>query len=309
MNLTWNIFEKRSLLLVVMLSLGACGKNLHLTEKAVSKDGVADSIQQISKEESIVANALSSGAPTKSADGQILPLSVHDEKELSLSFSTETSSKESVYRTMGDPSFTFSENGQEYGYLRNAPLVFRAIHQVAPREMIEDLVRLELRLKGVRLMSKQSRAFMNLSEQKLCMLETGLCSSPIPDVKLKAHLSFKDGSTLYQSEGEVVINLKEIFGLNKMSPSEVASWIYANSVEFANPGYRKFRISIGNHIYFDSGELVLQVSTGKQVLPADLVEAPSESIHGSSDLEEAKPKGKVKRQTSNAMLPAKYSIQ
>ena len=89
-------------------------------------------------------------------------------------------------------------------------------------------------------------------------------------------------------QGDAIYDMRELFGLQDLTTSELIQWILDNSTEFAEPGFRKFRFVIGNNTYAESGEIQIQEIMNTDVDP-DLKTPPdlNKLVNGHTDIEQA----------------------
>ncbi len=251
-------------------------------------------------------------------DGQITPISAYDARDgaFVLPF-LNIQDGDAFYHLPGSPQFTTTDDAK-LGYVKHSNVVFRAVVQVPPAEKIVEVTTFKLHVKGLRRYQEAGNKANDLSNQVLCIIDTELCSGQKPTnddsnlskefwastgavmasdsfskIKMDSVLfTDTDGATVVTmaaddnasqktEAGEGWYDMRELFGLQKLSNAELIKWIYANSTEYGNPGYRKFRFVIGNNLYIEGGDLVLQVVTnGVDPSLAEKVEDPA---HGKAD--------------------------
>ncbi len=81
---------------------------------------------------------------------------------------------------------------------------------------------------------------------------------------------------------ELVINLKEVFGLK--DKEAVKQWVMNNSTAYADGSYRKFQFVIGNNFYAQEGELRITFMTDAKKMPKDFAVQIGALTNGPSDL-------------------------
>jgi outer membrane protein OmpA-like peptidoglycan-associated protein len=81
-------------------------------------------------------------------------------------------------------------------------------------------------------------------------------------------------------DGDLTLDMRELFGLKGKSAQEVVEWIYANSTEFAAGGYRKIRFVMASSVYISGGSLNLSVTTKPD---APQAEAAGKRVHENDD--------------------------
>ncbi len=304
-------------LICAVLALSACGKSLHLSVKATDSGLKVETPNAVTKPTTPLAVVV---------DGQLAPFSDFDQQQLGgmLPYLNKEDLANSV-RTLGEPAFTEVKDSVALGYVKRSNLVFRAVLQVPPKDAITKVDRFAIQLKGLRKFSEKQDDAKTLSKQVLCILDTRSCSGEKadstpkekqnlnPEFWSKATLasdsfsSIKTGQVLLNNavtgesistpeadtslgftEGEETIDMRTLFGLEKLTDAELVDWIYANSTAYAEPGYRKFRFVMGNNVYFDSGDLILQVEEDDKKLPTDFSQAPGKPVNGDQDLSPVK---------------------
>ena len=271
-----------------------------------------------SQQQALTSKAVPAKILADKVDGQITPISAFDARDgaFVLPF-LNLQDGDAFYHLPGSPQFTTTDDAK-LGYVKHSNVVFRAVVQVPPAEKIVEVTTFKLHVKGLRRYQETGNKANDLSNQVLCIIDTELCSGQKPtndDSNLSKEFwastgavmtsdSFSkikmddvlftdtDGATVVTmpaddtastktEAGEGWYDMRELFGLQKLSNAELIKWIYANSTEYGNPGYRKFRFVIGNNLYIEGGDLVLQVVTnGVDPSLAEKVEDPA---HGKAD--------------------------
>jgi outer membrane protein OmpA-like peptidoglycan-associated protein len=263
------------------------GSKTDLKADLVSKDPVAKKAAQ---------DALYSG--------QLHPYSKFDLSELvSKRPYLNAADEANAVRVIGEPSAMDKDSG--LGFVKDSNLVFRAIVPVPKKEDIKSILNFELELKGLRLFDRNGSELKStdLSEQVLCIADSKICSGSVPSAdadKQNMNPEFWDASTfandefskivldqvlnygkngaVFESSKPIVLDMKKLFGLEKLSPGELIDWIYANSTEYAEPGYRKFRFVMGNNLFLEAGTLHLQFESSLKV-----DEVPGKLKNGETD--------------------------
>jgi outer membrane protein OmpA-like peptidoglycan-associated protein len=302
--------------LLALLTFSGCGKALHLSLKSQAAVP-GGSIKVVES----TPTPTPSQSSVSLFDGQLIPISRFDSDALTgkLPFLNLDDMANSV-RTLKSPAFEETINKQLVGYVKRSNLVFRAIIQVPPKEAITKIDSLRLEIKGLRRFNEKGVNGDDLSKQVLCIADTRICSGEKADetpaekanlnpafwtdakVTNEVFSTIKTGKILFNnpvtgeslsavsaeaatgfSEGDQLLDLRVVFGLEKLSTSELVDWIYANSTEYAEPGYRKFRFVMGNNLYFDEGQIVLQVEKDDRRMPGDFAQAPGHILNGDRD--------------------------
>ena len=159
--------------------------------------------------------------------------------------------------------------------------------------------RLALRLKGIHRYIAAGDTSKGLSKQVICIADTRVCSGekaesteaekknlnpafwepsggkavvPVNDEfsKIEADevIMTDSGATVVTTkavespkteQGEEVIELSKLFNIQAKSDAETLAWIYENSSEYAENGYRKMRFVMGDNTSIESGELILEI--------------------------------------------------
>lgn len=148
--------------------------------------------------------------------------------------------------------------------LTEGELLRRATMQIPPKEAVSEVKSLKLTLKNVKV--------KDITKTAICIIETEC--HPLTEQMVKGD--------------NVELDVMDVFGVSKKTDLEKMDWIYANSTEFARPGYRKFRFSFVGLDSLEGGELVLQVGTNEK-LPADFATKPTCYEHGDEDTREPAP--------------------
>lgn len=282
--------RSRILTLMALIALtSACGKNLSVvmgnadgtaTEKPAStidttKDGINGGVKvdlvgkkagttaanDVARTNVLVIDAVEEA----SLDGKLHPYSKFD---LADPTAKRLFANEGPYatRVIGMPAVTDKDNG--IGFVKASNVVFRAILQVPAKKDIRNIKKFELVLAGLRLFDAKGSGLAKkaLTDQILCIAETDECSGKgkktevFSSVELKAMIDYKEQGAVFENNSEVTLDMIKLFGLEKLSQAELADWIYANSTEYATTGYRKFRFVMGNNVFVEAGELILELS-------------------------------------------------
>ena len=220
-----------------------------------------------------------------------------------------------------EASIKITEGKGALGYIKNANLVVRALKQIPPRDSIQALKSFRLRLKGTRLYSA-SNAVPAVQNLVLCLLDGKACIGSKPEsgqastvqqsVQQSVQSSVQpntvfwenakiESASLFRAEefkvvgavesggvlgasisDEVVIDLMALYHL---SSTGAVDFIFEHSVEFttSKAGYRKFRLALGNRIYFDSGLLEIEFDVNSKLLPKNFTSLPAEPLNGPQD--------------------------
>ena len=149
--------------------------------------------------------------------------------------------------------------------LASSSLLKRATLQIPPKEAIEHVLNLEL------VFNKANIA--DASKVSICIVETE-CRS------LAALIKDAGADSIH-------LNLLEVFAIDQKTDAEKITWIYSNSTEFANPGYRKFRFTFEGITSVESGSLISQLSVNSDKMPSDFATVPTAYVHGDEDLRES----------------------
>ena len=288
------------LFLALCFGVVACGKPLHLALKKTAQNKANTQLKY---------QAASADTSLSVANGQIQPFSIYDVNELqtlddALPFQAG-SDAESPYVNFENPTHTFAENGQTFGFVENSSVVFRALSPVPETSKITDIDQFELHLKGLYRFHEKGQEDKTLSSQVLCLMDGQVCSGELPgtnDDKKIVNPKFSasaitsdvfsetDVSLFYNNvdtgflslpPNEVVLDLKKAFNLSGKTKEEIQSWIESHSTEYDQNGNRKFRFIMGNQVYFQSGNLVLTFKTDGADLNAKL--PISVATHGADD--------------------------
>jgi len=276
-------------LVLAVFALTACGKNMHVS----LKDKPAQDLQAKAPNKTPdhkKADSDTTDADPVSTDGELQPYSKYDLSELS-SKRPFVNSVNGI-REIGDPSLV--DPSTQIGFVSNANLVFRAIVPVPAKGNIQSILNFELVLKGLRIYDPKGSSLneRDFSGQALCIADTMVCSGqaadeadPFTAIKAKKILDYGENGAVFEGEGtdgktsEVSIDLKKVFHLENLSTAELVDWIYANSTEYADPGYRKFRFVMADNVFVESGHLLLQFQSNQQMVD-QVAGAPK---HGATD--------------------------
>jgi hypothetical protein len=146
--------------------------------------------------------------------------------------------------------------------LSESSILKRSTLQIAPKDAVTSVLKLDLVL--------NKAVIADVSKTSICIMETE-CRS------LSAFI--KDAAA-----EEITLDLREVFALKEKTDAEVMDWIYANTTEFARPGYRKFRFSFEGLTSLEGGAVLLQVTTNEK-LPKDFATAPTCYEHAEDTIE------------------------
>jgi hypothetical protein len=303
----WNprILLFRSLLLTSICTLVACGAGSDLPKARMGPGG---GFQKQSGEElkRIPLNAAL-------LDGELSVPSDQDVAELSAHGKLPLSKKEDSGRNY----ITFSDSDKNTG----SNLIFRAIHQIPPKESITKVKKLELRLSGVNLFVPASLPDPDLTQdpgkklnrgQVLCLLDGGACIGSREGLDVSGTfmksakqlegdwLSDSDfsrngkliekkldgGDMLVSASGELVVDLLKHLKVDEAKGDQAAiDFIYDHSEEYsdAENGYRKFRFAMGGRVFAASGKLLVEFETDPALVPAQFESKPALPKKGASD--------------------------
>jgi len=152
-------------------------------------------------------------------------------------------------------------------------LLKRSTLQIPPKNSVTKVLKLDLVLNNADI--------QDASKASICIVETE-CRS-LSDFITKATAAVAPEKAV-----KFELDLREVFGLTQKSDAEVMDWIYANSTEYARPGYRKFRFDFEGISSLESGAVILQVITNEK-LPVDFATQPTCYEHGDTDTVESTP--------------------
>jgi|GEM_PF-2646143 len=279
-------FSHRSIaLMLAVFALTACGKNMHvsLKDKPTQDLQAKATDKDTGKKSDADVDANIGANDAVQTDGELQPYSKYDLSELGPKIG-----KVNPIREIGDPSLI--DQSTQIGFTRDSSLVFRAIVPVPSKANIQSILNFELVLKGLRIYDPKGSSLKerDFSGQNLCIADTALCSDQVANaddefakVKAEKILDYGQNGAVFEAKGEngsISLDLKKVFHLESLSTAELVDWIYANSTEYAEPGYRKFRFVMANNVFLESGQLLLQFESAQ---PVDQV--AGEPKHGSTD--------------------------
>ncbi len=230
-----NKMNTRSLVaaLSLMVMVAACGKNMSLqVNGAAAGDG---------------QNETSETIDTTKASQKSAPKNLSNDEELQAFSEFDVSDVAESLKVSGN-------------------VLRRATVQVAPKDAITEILKMELVLKKSELVS------VLLEKTDLCLIVGN---------------QLADCRTISTSEDELKIDILEVFGLKEKSLEEQVEWIYANTTAFADPGYRKFRFILKGFKASVSGILNLQVTVDNKKMPENFATAPTCFENGDADQIEA----------------------
>lgn len=328
-----------ALALIFALGVSACGKNMNLNLKTPAKGEPADVGDEADGRKGLggpasgrvenntaAANNANVGTPEQPAstnnstnnssnqnqavvypdlDGKLQPFSVFDLSDPSLRGNRYPYLNIEKDAKGGEQPARLVHIGDEAGYVVRNNLIFRAIHFIPRKELVESIENFKLVLRGVRLYNEKGATRNTLSKQVLCIVDTKACSGEkqeepadnlnptfwstdtikSPDfAKASVPVTYKkiQDAVLMSTEAEgakdgeiqsITIDLISAFGLTGKSAAEVIAWIEKNTTPFTvdKPGlrYRKFRFVIANNVYVKEGELLFQYNQKKGAELAD----------------------------------------
>lgn len=144
---------------------------------------------------------------------------------------------------------------------KSTSLLKRVVFQIAPKEAVNEVLKMELYL--------NKAVIADAGKASICIIEKECRPLVIKDAKAES----------------IVLDLREVFDLSKKSSAELMDWIYANTTEFGNPGYRKFRFTFEGISAIECGTMNIQVITNDK-LPKDFATKPTCYTHGVADVQE-----------------------
>lgn len=237
-----NLFVALSLTMMI----AACGKNMSLqVAKGDASQNQAPSTIDVTKVAQI--NVCTPNADTGSVEG--------------VGSSSQLNSNESL-----QPYSIFDMNDLKDS-ISEETILKRSTLQIAPKEAVSSVLKLGL------VLSKSH--IMDASKASICIMETECRSLSESLAKILSVPGF-------DKTADLELDLREVFGLKEKSDVELMDWIYANTTEFARPGYRKFRFSFHGIESLEGGAVILQVITNEK-LPKDFATAPTCYVHGEED--------------------------
>lgn len=218
-------------------------------------------------------------------DGQLTQISKKDFVEMSTDLPFDNSSRGTdAIRSVGAPACK-----TPLDHVRGSNVLFRSVNYIPAVSDIVSVQKAVLHLKGLRRYSSDSDLNNNnLNNQILCLHDTRICSGKLETLDLNQNYlmgknfpsdSFSDinldsihvdgyghvlsttKSLANRVEGELELDIRELFRLENLDDAHFADWLVKNSVQYSENGYRKFRFVIGPNVYFESGELILQFIT------------------------------------------------
>ena len=218
-------------------------------------------------------------------DGQLTQISKKDFAEMSTDLPFDNSSRGTdAIRSVGAPACK-----TPLDHVRGSNVLFRSVKHFPAASDILSVQKAVLKLKGLRRYSSDSDLNNNnLNNQILCLHDTRICSGKLDTVDLNegylmgknfpsdafsdinldsihadgyGHVLSTTKSLANRVEGELELDIRELFRLENLDDAHFADWLIKNSVQYSENGYRKFRFVLGNNVYFESGELLLQFIT------------------------------------------------
>ncbi len=218
-------------------------------------------------------------------DGQLTQISRMDFAQMSTDLPFDNSSLGTdAIRSVGAPACK-----TPLDHVRSSNVLFRAVNYIPAESDIVSVQKAVLHLKGLRRYSADSDANNNnLNNQILCLFDTRICSGKqdtqdlsgnfllgkgfasdeFSDISLDSihadgygHVLSTTKSMANRVEGELELDIRELFRLQNLDDAHFVDWLIKNSVQYSENGYRKFRFVLGNNVYFESGELILQFIT------------------------------------------------
>ncbi len=227
-------------------------------------------------------------------DGQLTQISVKDYSEMQTALLFDNGTGTDAIRSVGVPACK-----DPVGYVKKSNLMFRAVMYFPKAEEISEITNAQLILhKVVRHSENGGRDSTSLKDQVLCLYGNNgkqYCSGEIEYNKVNSKVlnanneirsrafadaqvsknipnnAFQNLSTTEMdagaklAEGDLVLDLAEIFNLgtiqnNPTNMDNFVDFLIDNSEEYSHTGYRKFRFTLGNNVYFESGQLRIQYS-------------------------------------------------